>query len=33
MTDEEHIKANHYKDSTNAWVDPKDYIDVFYADW
>lgn len=32
MTDEEHKAAGHYKDSTNKWIDPNNYIDLYYAD-
>ena len=32
MSDEEHIAAGHYKDSTNSWVDPNDYISTHFAD-
>ena len=33
MTREEHIASGHYIDSTGSWVDPKDYISSYYADW
>ena len=33
MTKEEHIAAGHYIDSTGSWVDPKDYISSYFADW
>ena len=33
MTDKEHKAADHIKDSTGSWVDPKDYIDTYYMDW
>ena len=33
MTNEEHIAAGHHIDSTGSWVDPKDYISSYFADW
>ena len=33
MTDEEHIAAGHYIDSTGKWIDPNNYISSYYADW
>lgn len=33
MTDEEHKKKGHIKDTCGSWCDPNDYIDSYYADW
>lgn len=33
MTDEEHIAAGHYIDSTGKWIDPNNYISLYYVDW
>jgi hypothetical protein len=33
MTPKEKEAAGYIKDSTGRWVDPKNYIDVYYMDW
>ena len=33
MTEEEHKKKGHIKDSCGSWIDPKDYMDCLMANW
>jgi hypothetical protein len=33
MTEEEHKKAGHIKDSTGSWVEEGNYVDEYYKDW
>ncbi len=33
MTEAEHKAAGHFRDSTNKWIYPDDYIDTYYMDW